>query len=44
MTLRTHISRRQKLAHEILDAVKAGLDISALRVRWALVVLGDGTA
>ncbi len=41
MTLRLHITERKRLAHEILDQVKAGLPVEPARVRWALVILGD---
>ncbi len=41
MTLRLNIEPRKRLAHEILDSVRAGLPVEASRVRWALVVLGD---
>lgn len=43
MTLRDRITNRQRLAHEVLDHVRAGLNVSAKRVRWALCVLGDWT-
>lgn len=41
MTLRTNITARQKMAHELLDMVKNGLFVEPSRVRWALVILGD---
>lgn len=41
MTLRDHITPRQRLAHEILDMVRAGIQVSPVRVSWALIVLGD---
>lgn len=43
MTLRTNITARQKMAHELLDMVKNGLFVEPGRVRWALVILGDVT-
>lgn len=42
MTLRDNITERKRLAHELLDQVRAGLPVQASRVRWALIVLGDG--
>lgn len=44
MTLRDRITGRQRLAHEVLDQVRAGLNVSPIRVRWALCVLGDWTS
>jgi hypothetical protein len=41
MTLRNSISDRKRLAHEILDKVRAGLHVENSQVRWALVTLGD---
>jgi hypothetical protein len=43
MTLRDHLTPRQRQAHELLDLVRAGVNISQIRIRWALIVLGDGT-
>lgn len=39
--LREHATERQRLAHRLLDLLRAGVDISAMRVRWALVCLGE---
>ncbi len=41
MTLRDHITDTKRLAHQILDQVKAGLPIEDDRVAWALTILGD---
>ncbi len=41
MTLRTHLTTPQRLAHEILDLVKNNLPVDKDRIKWALVVLGD---
>jgi hypothetical protein len=41
MTLRDHLTEPKRLAHQILDQVKAGLYVSPDRVRWALTILGD---
>jgi hypothetical protein len=41
MTLRTNINARKKMAHELLDLAKAGGNVSAAMVAWALVILGD---
>lgn len=41
MTLRDHITDAKRLAHQILDQVKAGLPISNDRISWALAILGD---
>jgi peptide subunit release factor RF-3 len=43
MTLRDKVDARKRQAHEILDQVKAGLKVEVWWIRWALVVLGDGT-
>lgn len=39
--LRDHITQRKRLAHEILDQVRAGLPVTPMRIRWALIALGD---
>lgn len=41
MTLRDHIDARKRQAHEVLDQVKAGIQVEIWRIRWALAVLGD---
>ena len=44
MTLRKNDqTEREKKAHELLDLVRAGVDVGDGMVRWALVVLGDVT-
>ena len=43
MTLRKNLTERQKKAHELLDLVRAGVDVGPGLVAWALVVLGDVT-
>jgi hypothetical protein len=42
MTLRNNIPAKKRLAHEILDLVRNGLRVEPSRVKWALIVLGDG--
>lgn len=39
--LRDHCNREEREAHDILDAVKSGLEIPKYKVNRALFVLGD---
>ena len=41
MILRNKLSEEKKLAHKVLDLVRAGLDVADEDIRCALVVLGD---
>lgn len=41
MTLRNNLSERKRMAHQILDQVRAGLPVEPSQVRWALIILGD---
>lgn len=41
MTLRDNLTADKRLAHSILDQVRADLPVPDERIRWALVVLGD---
>lgn len=41
MTLRDYLTADKRLAHLILDQVKAGLPMAGARIRWALAILGD---
>jgi hypothetical protein len=41
MTLRDNLNQQKKKAHELLDLAKAGGNVSAAMVAWALVILGD---
>ncbi len=41
MTLRDHCTGKKALAHSILDRVRAGDDVPAESVIWALVTLGE---
>ena len=41
MTLRDHCTARQRRAHVILDAARAGMDVDADAIRWALRELGE---
>ena len=40
-TLRNHCTHEQLLAHSILDRVRAGENLPAESVNWALVTLGE---
>lgn len=40
-TLRDHCTRKQLLAHQILDRVRAGERIDTTSVNWALSTLGE---
>lgn len=41
MTLRDHCTPEQLRAHAILDRARAGLLVSGVQIRWALLTLGD---
>lgn len=41
LTLRENCAARQRRAHVILDAARAGMDVDADAIRWALRELGD---
>ena len=41
MTLRNHCTHDQLRAHAILDRVRAGLLVSNMQIRWALLKLGE---
>ena len=41
MTLRDHYTDEQRQAAQILDMVRANLQVPAPDIRWALIVLGD---
>lgn len=41
MTLRDHTTAKKRYAHEILDQVRAGLEVEPKLVAWALCILGD---
>ena len=40
-TLRNHCTREQLMAHSMLDAARAGCDISDEEIAWALTTLGE---
>ena len=39
--LREHYQREQLRAHAILDRARAGLLVSSVQIRWALLTLGE---
>lgn len=41
MTLRDHCTPDQLRAHAILDRARAGLLVSNMQIRWALMKLGE---
>ena len=41
LTLRKNCTARKRRAHVILDAARAGMDVDADAIRWALRELGD---
>lgn len=41
MTLRDHYTDEQRQAAQILDMVRANLQVPAPDIRWALIVLGE---
>lgn len=38
---RAHLTEIKRQAMEVLDMVRAGLDVPESRIRWALFVTGD---
>jgi hypothetical protein len=41
MTLRNNLSLIKRQAHEVLDAVRAGIQVPQQRILWALLQTGD---
>lgn len=41
MTLRTNLTAEKQAAHQVLDLARAGVPVSEVEIKRALVVLGD---
>lgn len=39
--LREHADPQKRCAHQLLDRARAGFEVSADEIRWALLTLGD---